>query len=163
MENQKVKRALLILASQVPAVGIAVAWWTDVLKNPAVAAGLALGSELGVWFWKDIGKPAWDEVWQKEFKPRTISALTEWLKVILLSLCSDFRRPYLQQVIYEHRVFPIRGLLTPGRDALEVEQVFVELQIAPSHAMQVSANPLTVKTLSGSQPIAGSKRRMPPP
>jgi len=160
MENQKLKRALLILASQVPAVGIAVAWWADVLKNPAVAAGLALGSELGVWFWKDIGKPAWDEVWQKEFRPRTVSALAEWLKVILLSLCSDFRRPYLQQVIYEHRVFPVRGLLTPGRDALEVEQVFVELQIAPSHAMQVSANPLTVKTLSGSQPIGVFLRRI---
>jgi hypothetical protein len=36
------KNLLLVLASQIPAVGIAVAWWTGVFKNPVVAAVLAL-------------------------------------------------------------------------------------------------------------------------
>jgi energy-coupling factor transporter ATP-binding protein EcfA2 len=158
--NPKLKNLLLSLASQIPVVGVVVAWLTKFNQNPIVAGVVVVVNEVVVLFWKELGKPAWDEVWQKEFKPRTVNALSEWLKVILLNLCSDFRRPYLQQGIYDHRVFPVRGLLTPGQGALEVEQVFVELHIAPSHAMQVSANPLTVKDLPGSQPIWTFLRRL---
>lgn len=149
------KNLLLVLASQIPAIGIAVAWWAGVLKNPIVAAVLAVVYELIVFVWGFLGKDVWETL-----KPEIVKASTDWIKVGLLSVLSDFRRRYKKHVMYEHRVFGSRGLRTPGQGILELEQVFVELQIAPSHALQVSANPLFFKSLPGSQPVWAFLRRI---
>jgi len=143
-----------VLASQIPAVGVAVAWWAGVLKNPIVAAVIAVVYEGIVITWAVVGKDVWETL-----KPGVVNATADWVKVAVLNLLSDFRRRYNTHVMYEHRMVNIRGLRTPGQGILELEQVFVELNIAPSHALQVSANPLTVKTLPGSRPVWSFLRR----
>jgi len=63
-------------------------------------------------------------------------------------------RAYLRHIIYDHRVFNIKGLRTRGTYTIELEQVFVDLRIAPSTAPNQSQRDLlAVKELQGSQPI----------
>ncbi|MGA1842748.1 MAG: DUF1566 domain-containing protein [bacterium] len=150
---KSIKNLLLFLASQIPALGIAMAWWSGLLKNTILAAILALFYELLVLIWKKLGKPVWEEVWEQELKPWAVKGFGKWAKVTLQNLFSKFHCRYNRQVIYEHRVFPVRGLLTPGQGALDLERVFIELDIAPSHVLQIRTNPTEMKSLSGSQPV----------
>lgn len=43
-----------------------------------------------------------------------------------------FLRAYLRHIFYQHRIFNIKGLRTRGECSIELDQVFVELRIAPS-------------------------------
>ena len=68
----------------------------------------------------------------------------------------DFRFPrrYNQDVIFEHRVFNVRGLRTQGTFMLKLEKVFVELRITHSHnPQQARVNPIFAKTFTDSHPI----------
>ncbi len=65
-----------------------------------------------------------------------------------------FQRAYRRYLVYEHRVFNIKGLRTRGTYTIELEQVFVELRIAPSTTPnQPHRDLLTSKELQGSKPI----------
>ena len=65
-----------------------------------------------------------------------------------------FHRAYNQQMIYAHRVFNIKGLRTRGTYMLELEQVFVDLRIAPSlNPNKNKSSLLGVKELEGNQSI----------
>jgi energy-coupling factor transporter ATP-binding protein EcfA2 len=65
-----------------------------------------------------------------------------------------FRRAYLRYLDYEHRVFNIKGLRTRGTYTIELEQVFVELRIAPSTTPNQPHRDLLIsKELQGNQPI----------
>lgn len=149
-----IKNLLLVLSSQIPAIGIAVAWWLGVLKNPLVAASIAVLYEAVVFVWGFLGKDIWEEL-----KPDIVKASTDWVKTGVLNAFSGFRRSYNRHVVYEHRVFGVRGLRTSGQAIVELKKVFVEIKIAPSHALQVSSNPLQVKSLPGSHPVWAFLRR----
>jgi len=149
-----VKNLLLVLGSQVTAIGIAVAWWFIVGKDPLFTALATLVYEVVVFVWGFLGKDIWEEL-----KPDIVKASTDWVKVGVLNAFSNFRRRYNRHVVYEHRAFGVRGLRTSGQVFVELKKVFVELNIAPSHALQVSANPLHFKSLPGSQPIWTFLRR----
>ncbi len=110
------KHLLVILGSQAPMLGIAVAWWSGVLKDPLVAAGAAVVYELIVFVWGFLGKDVWEEL-----KPDIVKASTDWIKVGVLNVLSDFRRRYKKHVMYEHRVFGSRGLRTTGQGIVELE------------------------------------------
>ncbi len=148
------KQLLLVLGSQVPTFGIAFAWWGGFLKSPLAAALLAFGYELLVFIWGFLGKDIWEEL-----KPDVVKAATDWVKHSILNAVSGFRRRYKEHVLYEHRIFSSRGLHTPGQGMIKLEEVFVELTIAPSHALMVSANPLLVKSLPGSHAVWTFLRR----
>jgi len=66
---------------------------------------------------------------------------------------SGFQRRYNQHIIYEHRVFNVRGLRTQGTFTLKLEKVFVELRIAHSNPQQANVNPVLAKELAGNRPI----------
>ena len=153
--GEAIKQLVLILGSQTPVVGIAVAWWSGVVANPLVAAGAAVVYELLVFVWGFLGKDVWENL-----KPEIVKASTDWIRTGVLNRLSHFRRRYNKHVVYEHRVFGSRGLRTIGQGIVELEQVFVELTIAPSHALQVSANPLLFKALPGSRPAWEFLRRV---
>jgi energy-coupling factor transporter ATP-binding protein EcfA2 len=77
--------------------------------------------------------------------------LNFWLEIT--AWFSGIRRRYNQH-INEHRVFNIKGLRTHGTYTIELEQVFVELRIAPSTAPNQSHRDLlTIKELQGNKPI----------
>jgi hypothetical protein len=151
---KSIKNLILVLASQSVPVGIAAAFWSDVITHPITAAVLALVYELIVLIWGILGKDVW-----KELKPEMVKATADWLKIGALNLFSGFRRRYNRQMIYDYRVFNVRGLRTRGK-YIEIEQVVVELDIAPSHPLQISTNPLEVKALAGSRPIWEFLRRL---
>ena len=151
--GKAIKHFLVVLGTQLPVVGVAVTCWTEILQHPVIAAGVTVMYEVVLITWAVLGKEVW-----KQLKPEVVRATADWVKVTVLNLCSNFRRRYKQHVIYEHRVFNVRGLHTKG-SYIEVEHVFVELHIAPSHLQQVSTNPFLFKELSGSQPIWTVLRR----
>ncbi len=83
-----------------------------------------------------------------------INITLKWLGAAVSISLSRFRRRYNQHVIYEHRVFNVRGLRTRGTFTLEIEQVFVELRIAPSHnSEQINFDPISAKQVTGNRPI----------
>ncbi|MDM8556450.1 DUF1566 domain-containing protein [Desulfococcaceae bacterium HSG7] len=153
--GQAFKNFIRALALQAPVAGVAAAFWEKILQQPLFAAGLALLYELILLFWSVLGK----EVWEK-LKPPVIDFTAEWVKVTVLNFFSHFGRRYKEHLIYEHRVFNVRGLRTTGTYTLEIEKIFVELNLAPSNPHQASTNPLEWKTLSGSQPVWGFIRRL---
>jgi energy-coupling factor transporter ATP-binding protein EcfA2 len=149
--NKEMKNAFLTLISQVPVVGGAAAVLLKVVKIPTLAAiGLAVLYEILIFGSK---------VWKKK-EPQAVDAVAEWVTVAFLNLFSRFRRRYNRQVIYDYRVFNVRGLRTTGTYTLEVEKVFVELRIAPGHLQQAGVNPTAFKEVSGSQPVWEFLRRM---
>jgi energy-coupling factor transporter ATP-binding protein EcfA2 len=148
------KKALWTLISQIPLVGGAAVLWKDVVKHPLAAIGLAVLYELFS-FVLIFGSKVW-----KELEPQAVAGAAEWVKIAFLNFFSRFRRRYNRQVIYDHRVFNVRGLRTTGTYTLEVEKVFVELRIAPGHLQQAGLNPTAFKEVSGSAPVWEFLRRM---
>ncbi len=145
------KKALLPLISQIPLLGGAAAVLLKVVEIPTlVAIGLAVLYEILI-----FGSKVW-----KELEPQAVTGAAEWVKIAFLNFFSRFRRRYNRQVIYDHRVFNVRGLRTTGTYTLEVEKVFVELRIAPGHLQQAGVNPTAFKEVSGSQPVWEFLRRM---
>ncbi|MDM8557693.1 NACHT domain-containing protein [Candidatus Parabeggiatoa sp. HSG14] len=68
---------------------------------------------------------------------------------------SNFPRRYNKRIIFEHRIFNVRGLRTQGTFTLKLEKVFVELRIAHSHNPQQkkNMNPIFAKELADNHPI----------
>jgi energy-coupling factor transporter ATP-binding protein EcfA2 len=148
------KKALWTLISQISLVGGAALLWKEVVKRPLAAIGLAVLYELFS-FVLIFGSKVW-----KELEPQAVAGAAEWVKITFLNFFSRFRRRYNKQVIYDHRVFNVRGLRTTGTYTLEVEKVFVELRIAPGHLQQAGVNPTAFKEVSGSAPVWEFLRRM---
>jgi energy-coupling factor transporter ATP-binding protein EcfA2 len=148
------KKALWTLISQIPLVGGAAVLWKEVVKHPLAAIGIAVLYELFS-FVLIFGSKVW-----KELEPQAVAGAAEWVKITFLNFFSRFRRRYNRQVIYDHRVFNVRGLRTTGTYTLEVEKVFVELRIAPGHLQQAGVNPTAFKEVSGSAPVWEFLRRM---
>jgi energy-coupling factor transporter ATP-binding protein EcfA2 len=71
-----------------------------------------------------------------------------------ISWFSNFHHRYNQHVIYEHRMFNVRGLRTQGTFTLKLEKVFVELRIIHSHNPQkINVNPVFAKEFVDNHPI----------
>lgn len=93
---------------------------------------------LGYWIFKNFGAI-------REKFTRALYNIHMWF---------SFRAQYLKHIVYEHRFFNIKGLRTRGQYSVELEQVFVELRIAPSsNPNQPHRHLLTVEELQGNQPI----------
>lgn len=85
---------------------------------------------------------------------KKLSTFTQWHIENICALFSGFHRHYNKHIIYEHRVFNVRGLRTMGTFTIELEQVFVELRIAPStNIHQANFDPVSAKKLAGNRPI----------
>jgi len=152
--GKTIKNLLLVSVAQIPLLTVARDWWLGLFqKSPILAAVLPVLYEVIV-FGLVFGKKVWEQL-----EPDLVKATAGWIKITALNFFSGFRRRYNRHIIYEHRVFNVQGLRTTGTYTLEVEQVFVELQIAPSNPQQASANPVASKELSGSRPVWEFLRR----
>jgi hypothetical protein len=60
----------------------------------------------------------------------------------LQSMFSGYRKRYLEYMVYQHRVFDVKGLSTQGPYNLELERVYVQLGVDPTPAFQASSNPI---------------------
>ncbi len=107
--SQALKKLIQALGLQLPVVGVAVAWWKDVLHQPLIAAGLALIYELILLLWSVLLKDVWEKL-----KPPMVDFIADWIKVTVLNCFSRFPKRYAEYLKYEHRVFNVRGLRTTG-------------------------------------------------
>lgn len=141
----KTLKHFLVLVAQFP---IIVGWWRDIFENQIVLLILTLLYEVLLLTWVILGKDVWEKL-----KPEVVNTTSEWIKISVLNFFSRFHRDYNQQVIYNHRVFNLGGLLTQGRYSLEVEEIFVDLKIASRDHYKIKANLISFKELPDSQPI----------
>ncbi|MGH7452422.1 MAG: hypothetical protein ACRENG_13835, partial [bacterium] len=126
---------LLLAALGVPAFAV---FFTKIwiLQHPRLALGLALLYELFIWVFRFANK-----IWQR-LQSRWVARVAKWLDTRVQLLFSSYRKHYLQDLIYRHRDFDVKGLSTQGIYTLELEQVFVELSVAPQLLHQTSADPI---------------------
>jgi len=83
-----------------------------------------------------------------------INVTIQWLVVGISHNFYTFLRRYSQQLIYEHRVFNVRGLRTKGTFTIELQQVFVDLRIASTRNLQhANFDPIALKELAGTRPL----------
>ncbi|MBN2267361.1 MAG: hypothetical protein JW725_03420 [Candidatus Babeliaceae bacterium] len=88
----------------------------------------------------------------KQPTPQTSSTRNK-IPPIVKNLFSPFPGKYKQQIIYDHRTFNVSGLRIKGTYALEIENVFVDLKIAPNYLSKANLNPILLKELKGYQSI----------
>ena len=79
------------------------------------------------------------EVWGR-VRPTLVGRAAESTKFWVDSLLSRHRQRYLQDVIYDHRNFDVKGLSTQAAFTLELEQVFVDLSLASIAPHEASAD-----------------------
>ncbi len=65
----------------------------------------------------------------------------------------SFNLRYKKHIIFEHRVFNVRGLRTQGTFTLEIDKVYVNLRIAPSLNPNQPPNLTNHTVLTGNRPI----------
>ncbi|MCK5878024.1 MAG: NACHT domain-containing protein, partial [Candidatus Marithrix sp.] len=84
---------------------------------------------------------------QDKFKSSDISEpkKTSWF--------SNFQSEYNKHVIYEHRMFNVKGLRVQGAFTLKLEKVFVELRISHSNPQKINVNPVFAKEFVDNHPI----------
>lgn len=126
-------------------------WWTGVIDQPIVLLVAFVISE-AISFVLLFGKKVWERI-EPDLINIIASGIKGWIAGEVVALFYRFKRRYLQQIIYMNRVFNVRGLRTRGAYALEVERVFVDLQIAPSHMQSTDTNLLSQRRLSGSKDV----------
>jgi predicted NACHT family NTPase len=66
----------------------------------------------------------------------------DWLDLTFQSTFSKFRHRYLEYMVYQNRVFDVKGLTTQGPYNLELEKVYVQLSVDPTPIHEVSQNPI---------------------
>lgn len=140
---QSVKRVYVALTQVPPLVGLLFKWsW--VAERPLFAALLGLFYEF-VWIAGTFGRRVWEEL-----EREAIGATADWLRAATRNFRPGFRRRYNKFIVQEHSVFNVRGLGLINTFTLKLDQVFVNLKIAPS------MNPLR----ANSDPIAPPRERV---
>ena len=81
------------------------------------------------------------KVWQR-ITGKWAERLGDWIDLTLQSLFSGYRKRYLEYLVYQHRSFDVKGLSTQGPYNLELEGVYVQLNVDPTATHGASANPL---------------------
>ena len=128
----------LLAVAVFPPLATAISFAHAVTQNPGLTIVLVLLYELIIFIISIISK-----IWQKLESP-WINQIANWLDMRVRSIVSGYQGHYCQYLIYQHRDFDVKGLSTLGTYTLDLEQVFVELSIAPKPPHQTSADPLKV-------------------
>lgn len=71
----------------------------------------------------------------------SIQALRNFLNKPALPNSSTNRRRFLEDLIFQHRSFDVKGIVAPGEAALPLDRVFVDVGLGTTH-QKASANPI---------------------
>ena len=145
MDIKLFKAAIKWMIGQVPLLGAAYASWLPIQQNPVVALLLAVLYEI-VFALFAFGRSFVGKVWA-QLEPDMVKASVDWVRAMVRGFAPGFRKRYNQQVIYDHRVFNVRGLRTQGSFTLALEKVFVGLRIAPGNVQNATAAAIPFKPL----------------
>ena len=81
------------------------------------------------------------KVWQR-VEGKWADRFSDWIDLALQSLFSGYRQRYLEYMVYQHRVFDVKGLSTQGPYNLELERVYVQLSVDPTPIHGANSNPM---------------------
>jgi hypothetical protein len=101
----------------------------------AGAGVLAIGGK----FYKTL-EPKIDKLFQW-----LVDHFERWVRKSWWAITSNFRGKYYQQLIFDCRDYRTQGLKTKGAFTLDLEKVFVPLQVAPESAANISSDMMRVK------------------
>ncbi|MGH9935996.1 MAG: NACHT domain-containing protein, partial [Blastocatellia bacterium] len=146
--SDALRKLILALAAQIPLAGVLHLKWDQVQQRPLLAATLGLLYELAV-----VVAAFWKKVWA-ELEQDAIEATADWARAAARNFKPGFRRRYNKEIIHEYGVFNVRGLGLINTFTLKLDQVFVDLRIAPSgNPQRPGMDPIAVKELTGNRPI----------
>lgn len=123
---------VLMVMTSYPAYLLLVNATHDPSASVIIAAFYGLAGLVGGFFSK---------IWQR-LEDKWAERIADWIDLTLQSLFSKYRYRYLEYLIYQHRVFDMKGLSTQGPFNLELEGVYVQLGMDPASPGGVSTNPL---------------------
>lgn len=145
---EALRKLFLALAAQIPLVGGLYFKWNQVLQRPVLAATLGVLYELAV-VMAAFSKKVWAEL-----ERDAIKATADWVRAAVRNFKPGFRRRYNKEIIHEYGIFNVRGLGPINTFILKLDQVFVDLRIAPSsNPQRAGMDPIAVKELTGNRPI----------
>jgi hypothetical protein len=146
--SEALRKFILALAAQIPLAGGLYLKWTQVQQSPVLAATIGLLHELVV-----VAGAFSKKVWA-ELEKDVINATADWARAAARNFKPGFRRRYNKEIIHEYGVFNVRGLGLINTFTLKLDQVFVDLRIAPSgNDRRPGIDPIAVKELTGNRPI----------
>jgi len=146
--SEALRKFVLALAAQIPLAGGLYMKWNQVQQSPVLAATIGLLYELVV-----VAAAFSKKVWA-ELEKDAINATADWARAAARNFKPGFRRRYNKEIIHEYGVFNVRGLGLINTFTLKLDQVFVDLRIAPSGSPQrPGMDPIAVKELTGNRPI----------
>jgi energy-coupling factor transporter ATP-binding protein EcfA2 len=108
----------------------------DATQNLTVSIVITVLYELVVLIGGFMGK-----VWQR-LGDTWADRLANDIDLDLQSAFSRYRRRYLEYLVFQNRSFDVKGLSTQGPYNLELEGVYVQLNVDPNTPQGVTANPL---------------------
>ena len=134
------RRILLLLIIGLPFIAYLLFddFFLFVRRNPIEAVGLLILYGLLLLLFTFVSN-----LWQQVEKYTVVRVLMRSFKH-LKALLSPHRKKYVQYLIYRYRDFDVKGLSTQGVFALLLEDVFIELKVAPQAAHHVTVDPLHV-------------------
>jgi len=146
--SEAIRKFILALAAQIPLAGGLYLKWNQVQQRPLLSATIGLLYELTVVAWA-----FWKKVWA-ELEKDAIKATADWARAAARNFKPGFRRRYNKEIIHEYGVFNVRGLGLINAFTLKLDQVFINLRIAPSgNPQRAGMDPIAIKELVGNRPI----------
>jgi hypothetical protein len=123
---EAIRKLFLALVAQFPLAGGLYLKWNQVQQRPVVAATIGLLYEIAV-----VAVAFSKKVWA-ELEKDAIKASADWARAAARNFKPGLRRRYNKEIIHEYGVFNVRGLGLINTFTLKLDQVFVDLRIAPS-------------------------------
>jgi energy-coupling factor transporter ATP-binding protein EcfA2 len=127
--------ALIVAIGGVPTAA-AFAFADQITKNPWRAAAVAVVYLLGLFVLSVI-----TGIWQRLQAP-WLDQAARWVDTTLRRRLSGYDRRYRRFMVEQHRSFDVKGLTTQGPYSLMLDEVFVDLSLAPQPAHLVRSNPI---------------------
>ncbi len=128
---------LLLVMIGVP-LGISLTFPNQLAEHPLISIALLVVYEIIV----VIGRVT-SKVWSR-LEDELVDDLYRWISRKRNDLLGNYRTKYLQYLQFRHRDFDVKGLTTQNTFNLELEQVFVQLAVAPGTIHDASSDPIRV-------------------
>jgi len=142
------QRILISLIAQAPLLGAWWLWWQQGGRVTIPAVGVSLVYELMI-----LAATFFKDVWNL-LKPDAVQFTADWVKAYIATGVSQYQRRYLQYITQSYGIFNVRGLGLYNTYTLHLDNVFVDLKIAPSsNPKRITNNPIERKELLDTRPI----------
>jgi energy-coupling factor transporter ATP-binding protein EcfA2 len=103
--------------------------WHWIQDHPVLAASIG--------FLATFGKKVWEKL-----EPKAVDFVAGRLEHRAATMVAGYGRLYAKHLYYKHRTFDVKGFSTQGKFALELENVYVDLDVDPAAVGAISQDPI---------------------